>query len=143
MFYQEDHPCVVSDGPTKRPQHMRISGLISQTYLRPIFELLNKLSTTVFCSKRLMHFQTLLNIYKFAASTTFRFVLRSVHQVKGDFILILALASNHLSVCVCVCVSCMSCMDSAGCAGRNGAKRIERLGRWGRSGCQRESKHLT
>ena len=30
---QGDHPCVVSDGPTKRPQHMRISGLISQTYL--------------------------------------------------------------------------------------------------------------
>ena len=66
-----------------------------------LFELLTKLSTTVFCSKRLMHFQTLLNIYKFADSTTFRFVLLSVHQVKGDFILILALASNHLSVCVC------------------------------------------
>ena len=65
-----------------------------------LFELLTKLSTTVFCSKRLMHFQTLLNIYKFADSTTFRFVLLSVHQVKGDFILILALASNHLSVCV-------------------------------------------
>ena len=45
-----------------------------------------------------MHFQTLLNIYKFADSTTFRFALRSVHQVKGDFTLILALASNHLSV---------------------------------------------
>ena len=66
-------------------------------------ELLNKLSTTVFFTvKRLMHFQILLNIYKFADSTTFRFVLRSVHQVKGDFILILALASNHLSVAVCV-----------------------------------------
>ena len=30
---QGDHPCAVSDGPTKPPQHMRISGLISQTYL--------------------------------------------------------------------------------------------------------------
>ena len=30
---QGDHPCAVSDGPTKRPQYMRISGLISQTYL--------------------------------------------------------------------------------------------------------------
>ena len=31
---QGDHPCVVSDGPTKRPQHMRISRLITVTYLR-------------------------------------------------------------------------------------------------------------
>ena len=29
---------------------------------------------------------------------TLRFVLLSVHQVKGDFVLILALASNNLSV---------------------------------------------
>ena len=33
VFQQGDHPCAVSDGPTKRPQYMRISGLISQTYL--------------------------------------------------------------------------------------------------------------
>ena len=45
-----------------------------------------------------MHFPTLFNIYNFADSITFRFVLLSVLQVKGDFILILALASNHLSV---------------------------------------------
>ena len=32
LFQQGDHPCAVSDGPTKRPQYMRISGLISQTY---------------------------------------------------------------------------------------------------------------
>ena len=30
---QGDHPCVVRDGPTKRPQHMRISRLITVTYL--------------------------------------------------------------------------------------------------------------
>ena len=58
----------------------------------------DKLSNPVFCSKRLVHFQTLLNIFKFADFITFRFVLLSVHQVKGDFILILALASNNLSV---------------------------------------------
>ena len=40
----------------------------------------------------------MLNIYKFADSATFRFVLHSVHQVKGNFVLILALASNNLSV---------------------------------------------
>ena len=45
-----------------------------------------------------MNFQTVLNIYKFADSTTFRFVLLSVHQVKGDFRLILALASSNQSV---------------------------------------------
>ena len=45
-----------------------------------------------------MHFPTLFNIYNFADSITFRFVLLSVLQVKGDFILILALASNRLSV---------------------------------------------
>ena len=28
-----DHPCTVSDGPTKRPQYMRISRLITVTYL--------------------------------------------------------------------------------------------------------------
>ena len=33
VFQQGGHPCAVSDGPTKRPQYMRISGLISQTYL--------------------------------------------------------------------------------------------------------------
>ena len=31
---QGDHPCTVSNGPTKRPQYMRICGVISQTYLR-------------------------------------------------------------------------------------------------------------
>ena len=61
----------------------------------------DKLSNPVFCSKRPVHFQTLLNIFKFADFITFRFVLLSVHQVKADFILILALASNNLSVCVC------------------------------------------
>ena len=40
----------------------------------------------------------MLNIYKFADSATFRLVLHSVHQVKGNFVLILALASNNLSV---------------------------------------------
>ena len=54
----------------------------------------------VSCSKRLMHFSTLFNIYNFADSITFRFVFLSVLQVKGDFILILAFASNHLSVWV-------------------------------------------
>ena len=34
LHQQGDHPCGVSDGPTKRPQYMRISGLISQTYLQ-------------------------------------------------------------------------------------------------------------
>ena len=34
LFQQGDHPCAVSDGPTKRPQYMRISGLIRQTYLQ-------------------------------------------------------------------------------------------------------------
>ena len=58
----------------------------------------DKLSNPVFCSKRLVHFQTLLNIFKFADFITFQFVLLSVHQVKGDFILILALASNNPSV---------------------------------------------
>ena len=32
-FKQGDHPCTVSDGPTKRPQYMRISRLITVTYL--------------------------------------------------------------------------------------------------------------
>ena len=30
---QGDHPCAVCDGPTKRPQYMRISRLITVTYL--------------------------------------------------------------------------------------------------------------
>ena len=30
---QGDHPFAVCDGPTKRPQQMRISGLITLTYL--------------------------------------------------------------------------------------------------------------
>ena len=30
---QGDHPCIVRDGPTKRPQYMRISRLITVTYL--------------------------------------------------------------------------------------------------------------
>ena len=34
FFLQGDHPCAVRDGPTKRPQYMRIPGLISQTYLQ-------------------------------------------------------------------------------------------------------------
>ena len=45
-----------------------------------------------------MHFQTLLNIYKSIDSATFRFSFLPFNQVKGDFILILALASNNLSV---------------------------------------------
>ena len=32
-FKQGDHPCTVRDGPTKRPQYMRISRLITVTYL--------------------------------------------------------------------------------------------------------------
>ena len=32
-FQQGDHPCTVCDGPTKRPQYMRISRLITVTYL--------------------------------------------------------------------------------------------------------------
>ena len=31
--YAGDHPCAVSDGPTKWPQYMRISRLITVTYL--------------------------------------------------------------------------------------------------------------
>ena len=34
VFQQGDHPCTVRDGPTKRPQYMRISRLITVTYLR-------------------------------------------------------------------------------------------------------------
>ena len=30
---QGDHPCIVCDGPTKRPQYMRISRMITVTYL--------------------------------------------------------------------------------------------------------------
>ena len=52
-----------------------------------------------------MHFQTLLNIYKSIDSATFRFSFFPFNQVKGDFVLILALASNNLSVCVCCCFS--------------------------------------
>ena len=50
-------------------QHMRISGLISQTYL-PRFELLNKLSISVLCSKRLVFL-------------AFRFVHLSVSSSQG------------------------------------------------------------
>ena len=38
---QGDHPCTVCDGPTKRPQYMRISRLITVTYL-PIDVLFRK-----------------------------------------------------------------------------------------------------
>ena len=38
MFLQGDHPCTVSDGPTKRPQYMRISRLITVTYLLHFFD---------------------------------------------------------------------------------------------------------
>ena len=58
----------------------------------------DKLSHEVFCSKRLMHFPKLFNIYKSIDSATFRFSFLPFHQVKGNFILILALASIHLSV---------------------------------------------
>ena len=73
------------------------------TYLRPIFELLNKLSHPVFCSKLLMHHQTMFNTYKLTDFFTLRFAFPSVLQVKWNFILILALASNSLSV-ISVCV---------------------------------------
>ena len=33
FYKQGDHPCIVCDGPTKRPQYMRISRLITVTYL--------------------------------------------------------------------------------------------------------------
>ena len=41
LFYisQGDHPCTVSDGPTKRPQYVRISRLITVTYLLFILQL--------------------------------------------------------------------------------------------------------
>ena len=45
-----------------------------------------------------MHYQTVFNTYKLTDFTTLRFALPSVRQVKGNFVLILALASNHLSV---------------------------------------------
>ena len=35
--YAGDHPCTVCDGPTKRPQYMRISRLITVTYLQNNF----------------------------------------------------------------------------------------------------------
>ena len=37
VLQQEDHPCAVCDGPTKRPQYMRISRLITVTYLRILY----------------------------------------------------------------------------------------------------------
>ena len=40
---QGDHPCVVSDGPTKRPQHMRICSLINCTYLLFHYRVTNRL----------------------------------------------------------------------------------------------------
>ena len=41
LFYisRGDHPCTVSDGPTKRPQYVRISRLITVTYLLFILQL--------------------------------------------------------------------------------------------------------
>ena len=45
-----------------------------------------------------MHYPTVFNTYKFTDFTTLRFALPSVLQVKGNFVLILALASNNLSV---------------------------------------------
>ena len=52
-----------------------------------------------------MHFQTVFNTYKFTDFTTLlRFALPSVLQVKGNFVLILALASNNLSVCFYILV---------------------------------------
>ena len=36
LMKQGDHPCAVCDGPTKRPQYMRISRLITVTYLPSI-----------------------------------------------------------------------------------------------------------
>ena len=49
-----------------------------------------------FCSKRLMHYNNLLNIFNFPDFLALRFAL--FHPVKGNFVLILALASNHPSV---------------------------------------------
>ena len=37
LEYAGDHPCTVCDGPTKRPQYMRISRLITVTYLQNNF----------------------------------------------------------------------------------------------------------
>ena len=34
---QGDHPGTVCDGPTKRPQYLRISRLITVTYLRILY----------------------------------------------------------------------------------------------------------
>ena len=34
---QGDHPCTACDSPTKRPQYMRISRLITVTYLQVVF----------------------------------------------------------------------------------------------------------
>ena len=58
----------------------------------------DKLSTPVFCSRPLMHYQTVFNTYKLTDFTALRFALPWVRQVKGNFVLILAPASNHLSV---------------------------------------------
>ena len=68
-------------------------------------ELLRKLSSPVFRSKWLMHFQTLLNIYKFADSTTFRFVLLSVifcSSSQGGLHTDPSCSCEQPSKCVCV-----------------------------------------
>ena len=45
-----------------------------------------------------MHDQIVFNTYQLTDFTTLRFALPSVLQVKGNFVLILALASNRPSV---------------------------------------------
>ena len=44
LLKQGDHPCAVCDGPTKRPQYMRISRLITVTYLHIVFRYGKRLS---------------------------------------------------------------------------------------------------
>ena len=59
--------------------------------------------------------ETLLNIYKSFDPATFRFSFLPFNQVKGNFVLILALASNNLSVYV-VCVVCVVCVMQQVCS---------------------------
>ena len=88
--------------PTKlRKTGGSIQGRLN-VYLPFSFQLLNKLSNPVFCSKRLMQSNKLFNTFNYTDFFTFRFVYLSVSSSQGGFIPILALASNHLSVCVCV-----------------------------------------
>ena len=98
---QGDHPCTVCDGPTKRPEYMRISRLITVTYLPIHFKNGKRLSQAPPCRHFPIHtLQSIserwsLQSYQFFARCSVLFCTNHTFQ-----------ANNSRSCSKQVCPSC-------------------------------------